>query len=368
MPTSEPVRGGPARGLPAHAGYACRHSGVCCSSNWEIPVEAALHARLAPALADGRLQPARGEAGLASRDGLPDGIVSVLGRAGGRCVFHGAGAGACRLHAWGGADAKPIACRQFPWLAVHDPRGTFVSVSHVCPTAAALLHDPALLVVGPLPHDARTFDGLDVRRALPPALDRRRLADWDAVSAWEQQALDACARALRPEEITSDLAALLAHARRWDASAGPLADWIAAWTRPRTAERAPGWQPDSTLDAVVRAAVPAPLTAPAPVAAVRGPAWDAASPLIRRYLAARLVACWPLHYGRGFATVVTYLDALLAVIATELARRDGPGASDDATVIAALAEADRLAVHLAAPDALAAGLDAWSARTTRGIM
>lgn len=363
MPISEPVAGGPARGLPAHAAYGCRDSGVCCSSDWEIPVEAPLHARLASALADGRLAPVRGNAGLVPRGGLPDGVASVLGRAGGRCVFHGTGPAACRLHAWGGDTAKPIACRQFPWLAVHDPRGTFVSLSHVCPTAAALLRNAAPLVVGPLPREAPTFEGLDVRRALPPALDGRRLADWDAVSAWEAQALDACARAREPEEVVGDLAALLAHARRWSAAQGPLARWIAAWT-PGAA--GPRWEPDPALDAIVRAAVPAPLDVPLPVPLGRAPGWGEGGTLVRRYLAARLVACWPLHHGEGLATVVAYAAALLSVIAIERSRRAGI-ARDDEMVIGAIAETDRLAVHLAAPDALAAGLDAWAAGTARRL-
>jgi hypothetical protein len=295
------------------------------------------------------------------RDGLPDGVASVLGRAGGRCVFHGDGGNACGLHAWGGEVAKPVACRQFPWLAVHDPRGTFVSVSHVCPSAAALLRDAAPLAVGALPRRAQTFEGLDVRRALPPALDARRLADWDAVSAWERQALDACARAGPPEEVVGDLAALLAHARRWSGTGGRgLAEWIAAWTpgRPEGAS----WRPDPGMDALVRGAIPAPLAAPPPAPLGDRPRWTAGSAVVRRYLAARLVACWPLHHGEGLATVVAYAGALLSTIATELARLGG-GEADQEVVIAAIAETDRLAIHLAAPDALAAGLDAWSRRT-----
>ena len=53
-------------------------------------------------------------------------------------------------------------------------------------------------------------------------------------------------------------------------------------------------------------------------------------------------------------------DAL--TVAVEIARRTAPGtAPSDAAVLAAIAEADRLVLHLAAPDALARGLDAWAA-------
>ncbi len=348
----------------AHAAYACRHSGVCCSSDWEIPVEDALHGRLTRAIAAGEVRPRDG-VGLVDRPGLPPGTHAVLGRLRGRCVFHREGPYACGLHAWGGAEAKPVACRQFPWIAVHDPRGTFVSLSHVCPSAAGLLDDPALLVLTELPRAAASFDGLDVRRALPPALSTRRLLDWDALSAWEAQALDACARNTAPEGVLPDLLRLRAHARRWTSAQGRLADWIASWT-PEASPVAPPWTPDPALDAIVRASVPAGLAPPPALDRVAPPRWQASTAVVRRYLAARLIACWPLHYGTGVATAIAYAAALLSVLAVELARR--PAAeSDDAAVRAAIGETDRLVVHLAAPDALARGLDAWAAVNPAGL-
>lgn len=364
MPTSDRRDDGPARGLLAHAAYACRHSGVCCSSDWEIPVEDALHARLTRAIAAGEIRPRDG-VGLKDRPGLPPGTSSVLGRLRGRCVFHREGPCACGLHAWGGAEAKPVACRQFPWIAVHDPRGTFVSLSHVCPSAAALLDDRALLVLAALPQAASTFDGLDVRRALPPALSARRLLDWDALSAWEAQALDACARHTAPEGVPADLLRIRTHARRWTSTQGSLASWIASWTPDDPAETTP-WTPDPALDAIVRAAVPPSLAAPPPVDVTGPPRWQAAGALVRRYLAARFVACWPLHYGSGLTTAIAYAAALLNVVAVELARRP-PAEADEAAVRAAIAETDRLVVHLAAPDALARGLDAWAAVHLAGL-
>jgi len=367
VPTADAIRAEmPARGLVAHAAYACRHSGVCCSSDWEIPVDDALHARLAHAIAAGELRPRDG-IGLLDRPGLPPGTRSVLGRLRGRCVFHREGPCACSLHAWSGPEAKPIACRQFPWIAVHDPRGTFVSLSHVCPSAAERLADAALLQLVPMPRSAATFDGLDVRRALPPALSARRLLDWDALSAWETQALDACARNDAPDAVLRDLVALRTHARRWTPGQGPLAAWVAAWTPDRAPSSSGGtvWTADAALDAIVRAAVPVGLAVPPAVERIDPPHWDAAAPLLRRYLAARLVACWPLHYGAGVATAIAYVAALLTVLAAELSRRAG-SAPFQAAVAGAIAEADRLVVHLAAPDALARGLDAWAAHHLDG--
>jgi hypothetical protein len=54
------------------------------------------------------------------------------------------------------------------------------------------------------------------------------------------------------------------------------------------------------------------------------------------------------------------------VLAVELARR-APAEPDDAAVRAAIGETDRLVVHLAAPHALARGLDAWAAVTPAGL-
>ena len=42
--------------LGFHAGYRCRHSGVCCTSGWTIPVEAPLHRTLQAAVAWGHLR------------------------------------------------------------------------------------------------------------------------------------------------------------------------------------------------------------------------------------------------------------------------------------------------------------------------
>ena len=273
MPTSEPGAdaSGNALGLIAHARYACRHSGVCCSSDWEIPVEDALHARLAPAIGTGELQPRDG-VGLIDRPGLPAGVRSVLGRRSGRCVFHTAGPCGCGLHAWGGADAKPIACRQFPWIAVHDPRGTFASLSHVCPAAQDRLLDPALLVLAPLPRGAATFDGLDVRRALPPALSPRRLLDWDALvcvggaGARRVRAQRAPQDVLpRPDRAADACAALDGGARSARRAGSRRGRRTRRHQRPRGGPIRPSTR-------IVRASAPVGLAVPPPVAGVGAPA------------------------------------------------------------------------------------------------
>jgi hypothetical protein len=112
--------------------------------------------------------------------------------------------------------------------------------------------------------------------------------------------------------------------------------------------------------------VPGGLAVPPSVERIDPPRWDSEAPLVRRYLAARLVACWPLHYGTGVATAIAYAAALLTVLAAELSRQAARSMVRGASVVTAIAEADRLVVHLAAPDALARGLDAWAARHLEG--
>ena len=38
---------GPVYALSIHADYRCQHSGVCCSSDWDVPVELPVYRRLA---------------------------------------------------------------------------------------------------------------------------------------------------------------------------------------------------------------------------------------------------------------------------------------------------------------------------------
>ena len=67
-------------------------------------------------------------------------------------------------------------------------------------------------------------------------------------------------------------------------------------------------------------------------------------------------------------TALAYVAALLSVLAVEIAatpaHSTGSVAGDADVVLAAIAETDRLVVHLATPDALARALDAWAVQPT----
>ncbi|HEV3485134.1 MAG TPA: YkgJ family cysteine cluster protein [Vicinamibacterales bacterium] len=163
--------------LTVHAGYACRHTGACCSAPWRIPLERETvplllrHAELAAIL-----DRTHGESDLARhKDGT--------------CVFFESERGRlCAIHRVAGEERLPSACRHFPRVVRTDPRGSFITLSSFCPTAAALLAEPGPLRVVKAPPSlipAGTLEGLDATAVLPPLLRPGLLMDYDGYSAWE---------------------------------------------------------------------------------------------------------------------------------------------------------------------------------------
>lgn len=386
----------PVRALALHTHYRCRHSGVCCSAGWDIPVEVGVHRTIASGLAAGSLShsPVVAEP-LPFRDGLPADYASVLAtHADGTCVFLDRDTHRCRVHATLGAGAKPISCRAFPLISVRDPRGLQVSLSHYCPSAADSLFGPDAGLDGADPSgddpanemvcvdaaatfgaDEEALEGLDARAALPPLLRDDMLLDWDTLTTWEQFAMGAFNSSAWPEVALARLSDGYRALCAWTPRRGPLAHHARALVEgPLPVEPAPARSRDvdtdrqSELVAAVRGAIPAPLRPAAPAAgllsdrtraALVAPAWSACSRALRRYLAARSVACWPLHQGRGLGTLLRYLDAVLAVVRWQAVEQSTPGgpALDRRHIREAIRRADLLLVHLTMPDALALALD-----------
>ena len=155
--------------LNFHLPYACRHSGACCKAGWPIPVEP----ERAVLIKQGEWL---AEDGTLPRD------------ASGACVFHD---GQCTVY-----EHRPMSCMHFPYVCMIDPRGVHVTLSHYCPTAAALLfeHDgPIEVVEGPSPVPLLDIpEGLDARESLPPVdtrSDKPRLLSWEEFSQWERDEL-----------------------------------------------------------------------------------------------------------------------------------------------------------------------------------
>jgi hypothetical protein len=157
--------------LNFHLPYRCRHSGACCTAGWPIPVEP--------------------ERAVLIKDGewLAEGGTLPLTEAG-ACVFHRDG---CSVY-----EHRPLSCAHFPYVCMIDPRGVHVTLSHYCPTAAALLfddHGPIEVVEGPSPVPLLEIpEGLDARESLPPIVPgaggrRPRLMSWDEFAQWERDEL-----------------------------------------------------------------------------------------------------------------------------------------------------------------------------------
>ena len=122
--------------LNFHLPYACRQSGMCCTSGWPIPVERARVPLIQRAIAADTI-PLRVVSWLSAEEGAPDEVAGTLAlRENGHCVFFEAGRPGCAIH-----GVKPSACVHFPYVCLIDPRGVRVNLSHFCPTSTALLFE-----------------------------------------------------------------------------------------------------------------------------------------------------------------------------------------------------------------------------------
>ena len=113
----------PVFSLSIHADYRCRHSGACCTADWDVPVELPLYRTLDAALSAGRIAPAgRADddtAPLIVEGDLPDEAAAMVARtATGDCVFYHRHSGLVRdsprsrrADAACDLQALPAACR-----------------------------------------------------------------------------------------------------------------------------------------------------------------------------------------------------------------------------------------------------------------
>lgn len=357
--------------LRFHAGYRCRHAGVCCTEDWAIPVEAPLHQHLSQALERSALRPEHeGARYLEPAEALTDALV-VTGRVGCDCAFfEPTGGRLCAIHRQLGHEHLPSACQHFPRVVTIDPRGVFVSLSHVCPTAGRLLLEPCdapfdLVHEGPVVTPGLEWTGLDARDALPPQVSAAVLWDWDALSAWERGVLDALAR-VSPESALSAVAVAASMLERWRPRAGEtLAVAVAGAFKAARLERRPCHIDIGALDALARLSAPHALPAHAAPADrakadrdLAAPAWQALAPLVSRYLAARSIANAVGYHAARAGVIAASIATAYAVLRTEAARQ---AASEDrqldaSLLVAASAGADRLLVHRIDAARLAAAL------------
>ena len=370
--------------LSIHADYRCQRSGVCCTSDWDVPVELPLYRNLSEALATGSLAPAAEPAGgfhsaLSVDVDLPDEAAAMVARtAAGDCVFYHHGSGLCVIHRDAGEARLPSACRHFPRVAVRDRRGTFISLTHYCPTAAAMLFRdgvPIEIVEAPPAFPPADYEGLRVDPdAWPPLLHPTMLMDLDGYSAWERHMVARCNTSmLSPESVVATLARDARALRTHQPGNGSLAAAVAGL--PASTVQAAGdlqasgpeiFEASLLLHAEVMSAVPDDVRPEPDEAGLREafvravmPAWAAWHAPLRRYLAAKAFANWTAYQGRGVLSIVRGLEAALALVRVEAARecRNAGRVLDADPLKQAFRAADFVLNHIAVGENLAA---AWS--------
>jgi Fe-S-cluster containining protein len=335
----------PTSWLNFHVPYRCRHSLVCCSSGWPIPIERDRAETVVRQIAAGQVRPLV-TPWLRPAAGAPDEMAGTLELDDvGRCVFLHARArvakpvppklasesdaklaaaevGACTIH-----PHRPLSCAHFPYVCLIDQRGVHVTLSHYCPTAASLLFDhdgPIEIVEGPPPIPGLEIpEGLDARDSLPPRESAERLFAWDDFSRWER------------EQIA-----------RFQGSNVP------GFQR----SGVPGFQSSLTLFETARAAVPPPTTWPAIPddlkrhwSALVAPAWQSFAAVIDRYLAAKLFASWAAYLGDGTQAILREVEIASAVLRVEATRNCLQAARplDAALLKDAIRQSDLLLMHYA---------------------
>jgi hypothetical protein len=199
-------------------------------------------------------------------------------------------------------------------VSVLDPRGTSVTLSHYCPTAAGLLESHAegpdaaaiLLNVRAFP-PAAEYVGLDARDALPPLLRPDMLMDWESWWECERLSVELLATADTAADGLARLRAAVHDVASWSPADGALIDRVA--TAFRHGRRSAASVPGAHLVAAVHDVIPSDL-APPPVMAEGPP-----SEHVRcRFLAAHAFANWAIHLGTGLRTWLLSIEAAAALI------------------------------------------------------
>lgn len=378
--------------LSIHADYRCRHSGACCTAGWRIPVDAPGERLLASAAGEGHLPHVE-----LDRD---ERIAVLPLTESGACVFYRAESasswdsasagsaaaaqrsnpakagsqrrsgdadpefadGRCAVQQALGHEALPLACRQFPRVSLTDPRGTFVTLSHFCPTAAAQLfrNDVPLEIIENAPAFPSNAElvGLDARDALPPLLRPDMLCDHDGFAAWEACGVELFANdAWSPEEAVDRLACATERIRDWRPADGALTDRVrrsfADENGRGPTEAADRYRCDSYLP-LIDESLPAGFHRRRRVpdhasidARLIAPVWPGFAGPVRRYLASRLFGSWLAYQGSGLRTIARSLEATLWLLRLECVRACAAKGRplDRELVIDAIRQTDLLMVH-----------------------
>jgi hypothetical protein len=221
----------------------------------------------------------------------------------------------CAVHREGGPSLLPSACRNFPRVALRDPRGIFITLSHFCPTAAALLLNASSIAVVEAPASLSldgAVEGLDATTVLPPLLAPGMLMDYEGYTTWEHQALAVLDdRLYTPSLAMRVITAATRDAVQWRPGLGSLAAHVT-----RSFEQSRTHHDSETSTAIGRTGLAA-----------------------KAFLAAHLFASWSAYQDGGLSAVVRSVEHAWALIANEN--------SDNAAFIAAVGAADLRIRHAA---------------------
>jgi Fe-S-cluster containining protein len=357
---TEAGNGSGAACLSFHAGYRCHHAGACCTAGWPIPAEPTVAAALQRRF--GSQEP------LFRAEPAPDGARLLALRSDGACVFYDVdGRRLCEIHRELGETQLPSACRHFPRVVLTDPRGTFVTLSHFCPTAVDLLFIDAPVSIVDAP-GSLTLDGaaegLDARQALPPLLRHGMLADLDGYDAWEQGVLDLLAAPDLDADDALAIAAAATHAvAAWSPGTRPLRDQVVDVFEQATHERRAPARPDRhaledvALSAVNRGVdVPRILADASAVSADPMELWTAHDPIVRRYLMSKVFGNWWPYLGLDLRGVLRAIEIHAAVLKRQLGRHLAREREGRTALREAIRDTDLLLVHLADFDTLAGAI------------
>jgi hypothetical protein len=244
-------------------------------------------------------------------------------------------------------------------VCVLEPGTVSVSLSHYCPTAAALLfREDAGLALVERPQafpPSRPFEGLDAREAYSPFLRPGVLLGFDGLRAFEERSVAVLAegdvwRALdRIDAAAKEL-------RRWTKAAGSVPDVVRASFAdpPSTSSRPQADDPGKVLIASLTKGVPC---APGlPVFHTVGPDIPPEADLpLRRYLASRLIAGWIMFQAPDLAAVPRYLRLCLNTVLL-FAAAPGQGGSHPVRWKEAIRNSDLWILHHCDPELLALNL------------
>jgi hypothetical protein len=322
--------------LSHHANYRCRHAGACCTAGWNIPVDRSRQNAI--------------------------GVAVLVPGSDGACTYYDRASGLCRIHRDHGPAVLPVSCQQFPRLSLLDRRGTFITLSHFCPTAAAALDSdvPLTIVAAPpaFAPDAH-YDGLDAREAWPPLLRPDAMFDLNSYSGWEAWMVTTLDQASTADGALGRIAATAARLRQWRGDHGSFAEWTneVLATPAAASDDSPRYAALCETEALRTIAgfghgAPAAIFDEGEPRRAMASAWrDALSAecerIVCRYLASKAFASWSAYQGRGVRTLVAELYATLTVVRGHLMTlREQPRPKPERElVLEAIRRADLLLVH-----------------------